>query len=149
MTSDAPEADQVARTCELVGRFAYLFAQLEEQLNFAITKLFKLEAPTAEIITANIDFARKLNIVQSALNEQSAAPEPAALRETIKTLFGNLFAVNDERQVVAHSTFEPHPQGGVKFKRTIARGRLNRVDPHWTEAKFQKEFDRMKALGRS
>ena len=93
-------------------------------------------------------FARKLNIVKSAANEQNANPEQEWLRKSIKETFGKLFAVNMERQIVAHGAFEPHEIGGVQFKRTVARGQLNRVNPHWSEDKFEKEFSAMQELQR-
>jgi hypothetical protein len=140
--------DPIARTCELVGQFAYHFSRLEEQLNSAIIHLFKLDQDTADIITSNIDFARKLNIVHSAVNEQNASPEQEWLRKSIKEAFGALHAVNMERQIVAHSTFAPDEKDGVQFKRTVARGQLNRLDPYWSEEKFQKECERMQKLER-
>jgi hypothetical protein len=144
-----PQVDPIARACELVGRFAYHFSRLEEQLNSAIIRLFKLDETTADIITANIDFARKLNIVQSAVNEQNARADQATLKKLIEDTFAGIFAVNMERQIVAHSAFEPHTMGGVQFKRTVARGHLNRMDPHWSEDKFKSEFDKMQRLERN
>jgi hypothetical protein len=143
-----PRPDQIGRACELIGRFSYHFSRLDEQLNSAIVHLFKLEEATADIITSNIDFARKLNIVHSAVNEQNASPEQEWLRKSIKETFGALYAVNMERQVVAHSAFEPDDKDGVQFRRTVARGQLNRLDPHWSEDKFHKEFEKMQKLER-
>jgi hypothetical protein len=144
-----PQVDPIARACELVGRFAYHFSRLEEQLNSAIIRLFKLDETTADIITANIDFARKLNIVQSALNEQNASRERERVRKEIKKTFADISTVNMDRQIAAHSAFETHEMGGVQFKRTVARGHLNRMDPHWSEAKFQSEFEKMERLERA
>jgi hypothetical protein len=115
------QPDPMTRSCELVGRFAYYFSRLEEQLNSSIIRLFKLEGEIADIITANIDFARKLNIVQSALNEQNASRERERVRKEIKKTFADISTVNMDRQIVAHSAFEPHKTGGVQFKRTVAR----------------------------
>jgi hypothetical protein len=146
MSNADSRSDPIARACELVGRFAYHFSRLDEQLNAAIVQLFNLGETTADIITSNIDFARKLNIVKSAVNEQNASPEQEWLRNSIKETFSELHAVNTERQVVAHSAFVPHEKDGVQFRRTVARGQLNRLDPHWTEEKFEREFQKMKKL---
>lgn len=119
---------------------------MEEQLNVAIAALFKLGEPAAEILTANLDFVRKVHIVQSAVNEQNASPDQAWLRKEIKDTFGTILGVNTERQVVAHSAFEPGGGGGVQFRRTVAKGQINRQDPFWDEAKFAREFETMKRL---
>ena len=62
----ADKADPLTRACELVGRFLYYFGRVEAQLDEAITKLFKLDATQAPIITSNIDFAKKANIVEES-----------------------------------------------------------------------------------
>jgi hypothetical protein len=82
------------------------------------------------------------------VNEQNASPEQEWLKKSIEDTFGKLHAVNMERQVVAHSAFEPHEKDGVQFRRTVARGQLNRLDPHWTEEKFEREFEKMEKLER-
>jgi hypothetical protein len=65
----ADKTDPPARACELVGRFFYHFGRVELQLDAAITKLFKLDPVYAPIITANIDFVRKLNIAETAARQ--------------------------------------------------------------------------------
>jgi hypothetical protein len=143
------EADSPpARACELVGRFLYHFSRIETELNAAVAKLFKLDEASADILTANIDFARKLNIVRSAVHEQNASPHEKWLTNEIKETFVGVLAMNTERQIVAHSSFRSHPDGGVVFTRTMAREKLARSEVVWDEDKFAKFFKRMKELER-
>ena len=140
------EPDPFTRACELVGRFLYYFSRVELQLDDAITKLFKLDANTAPIVTANIDFFKKLNIVQTAVNHQQRAKPGGLLSVDTDETFKGIASVNNYRQVVAHSAFEPAPTGGVKFKRTIAKGTLQHEDPHWTETDFETRFSSLQRL---
>jgi hypothetical protein len=135
-----------ARACELVGRFLYHFSRLETDLNAAVAKLFKLDEASADIVTANIDFARKLYIVRSAVHEQNASPHEKWLTSEIKEAFDGVLAMNTERQIVAHSSFGSHPEGGVVFTRTTAREKLARSEVVWGEDKFAKFFKRMQEL---
>ena len=54
----------------LAGSFLHLFAQIEEELDIAIGKLFELENDNSIILTSSIDFFKKCNIVKTALNLQ-------------------------------------------------------------------------------
>src|SRR5262249_46641757 len=60
-----------------------------------------------------------------------------------------VFRVNDDRQLVIHSSFEPVSGGGVQFKRTVAsdgRGRVH--DQTWDEDQFSKHYEEMCKLER-
>jgi hypothetical protein len=133
-----PDADPLARACELVGRFLYHFARVESRLDEAITKLFKLDHETARVITT-IDFFKKRNIVQWALKHQNS--NAATPIESIDTTFSLIAEENDARKIMAHGAFEPDPgDDGVKFPKI--------VNPHWTEQRFQQHFAKLEALDR-
>jgi hypothetical protein len=112
-------------------------------LDAAITKLFKLDPAYAPIITANIDFVRKLNIAETAarLSGKSISIDAGKTFDTIRGLN------NPPRQVVAHSPFDEAEDGdGVQFKRTIAKGELKTEDPLWTERQFEEHFNTLQRL---
>jgi|NGEPerStandDraft_6_1074524.scaffolds.fasta_scaffold203027_1 hypothetical protein len=148
MSQTAEGHDPLARACELVGRFNYHFSRLEQKLNASIAKLFKLDDVSADILTANIDFSRKVNIVRSAVTAQNASPGEKWLTEEIKSAFNGVLEINNERLIVAHSPFEVHADGGVVFDRTVAREELKRNEIVWSEQKFGQHFDRMRLLER-
>jgi hypothetical protein len=140
------EADPLARACELVGRFLYRFARVESRLDEAITKLFKLDHETARIVATNIDFFKKRNIVLCAVKHQNS--NAATPIEGMDTTFSAIANQNDARNIVAHSAFEPDPNDGVRFKRTVATTELQILDPHWTEENFKQHFTTLEALER-
>lgn len=146
MNSEKP--DPLTRACELVGRFNYHFGRLEERLNAAIAKLFRLDEVSADILTANIDFVRKVNIVRSAVVAQNASPAEKWLTKEIDEAFSGVLGINTDRQIVAHSSFEAHNTGGVVFDRLVARDKLVRNQIVWTEQQFAQRFERMRTLER-
>ncbi len=94
----------LSRACELVGRFLYHFSRVEMQLNEAIIKLFKLDPEAGAIITANIEFFKKLYIVQCAVSyQESKSTSPIA---NVEKIFNRIASENQARQIVAHSAFE-------------------------------------------
>ena len=103
-------------------------------MNDAITKLFSLKSETADIITANMDFSRKVNVIKSALVDQTDLTVPLN-KKTFDGTFSQIREVNDARLIVAHSTFEPNGDG-VRFKRIVARDGLKRQNPEWNALKF-------------
>jgi hypothetical protein len=103
MMSKTDDPKLLKRACELVGRFLYHFSRVEQQLDAAITKLFKLDSQYAPIVTANFDFYKKLQVVRCAVDLQTKAGKQ--IRNAKKTL-GGIEAINNDRQVVAHSPFE-------------------------------------------
>ena len=55
--------------------------------------------------------------------------------------------INNDRQIVAHSSFEPASDGGVRFKRTVTKdGRVRTLDPGWTDTNFSQKYAEMIAL---
>jgi hypothetical protein len=137
--------DSLSHACELVGRFLHYFSRVELQLDDAIVKLFKLDLKTAPIITANIDFSRKLNIVRTAVNRQQKPKGQGILSIDADNTFKRIASMNDDRQVVAHSAFESEADG-VKFRRAVAKKHLRHDDPHWTEKDFKDRFAKLQTL---
>jgi hypothetical protein len=135
--------DPLGPACELVGRFLYHFAGVEQRLDAAIAKLFELTDDAADILTANIDFSRKINLIETIVRVQ-------ALDKTVKwqsdatDLTNAIKGINSpHRQIAAHSSFEPAENGSVRFKRTKAKGKLQREEPVWTKAMFNGHFSEM------
>jgi hypothetical protein len=139
----APVNDPLGTACELVGRFLYHFAGVERRIDAAIAKLFELTDEAAAILTANIDFNRKLNLIETIVDEQ-ASEKPKKWRSDATVLLNAIRRVNSPpRQIVAHSSFEPAENGSVRFTRTEAKGKLKRGEPIWTKETFEKYFGDM------
>jgi hypothetical protein len=109
-------SDPLEAACSPVGRFQYHFAKVEQKIDQAVIKLFDLNDKTGPIITANVDFAKKVAFVKTSANQQAMSDKDKGFAR--KTC-GDVFAINDVRQFVIHSSFEPH-KGGVLFRRMVS-----------------------------
>src|SRR5262249_13148621 len=99
------------RACAQVGRFMYHFAELENQIDAALAKLFELKEPADLAIAGSVDFYQKKKLVSTyALDQLSNSHE----RARVERLLNKVGMHNDARNVVAHSRFEPAGDG-VKF----------------------------------
>ncbi len=120
--------DPLSTACELVGRFLYHFAAVEQRID------------AADILTANIDFSRKINLIETMVHLQASDKAPE-WQKSATSLLNAIKGKNDPcRQIVAHSSFEPAENNSVRFKRTIARGKLQRNEPVWTKMMFDNHF---------
>src|SRR6202011_1145260 len=118
--------DPLSEACQRVGRFLYHFARVEQRIDAAIAKLFDLKDDPADIITANIAFDRKINLIQSMVDLQSKERLPEWRTDATATINAVKGLNNPHRQIVAHSQFEPAADESVRFKRTIAKDTLKR-----------------------
>ena len=147
MTAQTETHDPLAAACELVGRFLFHFSRVEREMDATIAKLFELEKNSADIITANIDFNKKIYLLQSVIAVQ-AHEKPTSWTESAEKLLSDIQGVNNpHRQIVAHSGFEPGPEKfSVRFKRTVAKAALVRHEPVWTKDVFEGHFKKMSAF---
>jgi hypothetical protein len=133
--------DPLEQACALVGRFQYYFARVEQKIDQAVIKLFDLDEKAGAIVTGSVDFAKKLNFVETSADQQAANDVD---RRFGKDTCDDVFAVNTARQIVIHSSFEPALNGRVQFKRTVAsHGRVRVDDPVWDETKFSDYYEKM------
>jgi DNA primase large subunit len=131
------------RACAQVGRFLYHFAHLENQIDAALAKLFELDTNSANTITASVDFFKRFNFVLTATLQQISEKKE---RDRVRKILKKVAAHNNERQVVAHSRFEPEGDG-VRFRRVVAREGTVRVpDERWSKQDFENKYEGMKKL---
>jgi hypothetical protein len=144
--SERAIADQVSSACEMVGRFLYHFSRIELGLDEAIAKLFKLEPGAAEILTANVDFSRKVNLLVTMVELQ--APDMAkGWNDQAQKLLSAIRGLNDpHRQTIAHSRFEPEGSDAVRFIRVVAKGKLSRKELVWTRSDFLRRYEEMQRI---
>jgi hypothetical protein len=137
------DRDPLSVACELVGRFQYHFSKIETSINQGIAKLLNLNDIARDIVCANLDFVKKLNIIQTAIAYQFVDKDEAAV-SALKQALG----INDpHRQTVIHSTFEPFGNDGVRFQRVIAkRGVIDRRPQEWDKARFENFCKQMETL---
>jgi hypothetical protein len=135
---------KLARACRLVDLFQYHFGRIEQKIDQGVIKLLDLDDKAGPIVTASVDFAKKLNLLWAVANQQATNDKG---RRFVERTFKAVFAVNTDRQLVIHSSFEPAPSGDVQFKRTVAKdGRLRVDDQVWGEKKFDNQYTKMEKL---
>jgi hypothetical protein len=135
--------DDLERACAQVGRFLYYFAQLENQIDEALAKLFRLDANSANMITGSVAFYKRFNLVRTATLAQISDPKE---QERVDKILNEVRKHNDGRQVVAHSRFEPL-DNGVKFTRVVAREGTVKIPPEtWCEEDFENKYAAMQKL---
>jgi hypothetical protein len=136
-------ADPLETACFLVGRFQYHFGRVEQKIDQAVIKLLDLDEKAGTIVTGSVAFASKVNFVRTSAYQQAVNDEDKKFAE--KTC-DDVFTVNNVRQTVIHSSFEPH-DGGVQFRRTVARdGRVRVDDQVWDDKEFSKHYSTMRKL---
>ena len=144
MSNASVQPDPLERACSLIGRFLYHYSRVEQKIDQAVIKLLGLDEKVAPIVTGGIDFARKVNLVITAANRQASNSND---KEFAETTCGNVYRINDARQIVAHSSFEPSSDGGVQFSRTVAKnGKVSVATPRWTDMDFSQSYKKMSAL---
>jgi hypothetical protein len=135
--------DPLARACELVGRFLYHFGRVERKIDEAVIKLLDLSEKLTPVVTA-IDFAKKLKLVKLSADTQISDP---AEKEKAHNICSEVYKVNDDRNIIAHSDFDPAAGDGVQFrKRPTKDGRVLDVGPLWSDTQFNASYGKMTAL---
>ena len=72
---------------------------------------------------------------------------PQREKEDVNKLFNAIFEQNNDRNLMAHSTFELAADDGVQFRRTVAKdGKLKKEDPLWTKQKFEQSYERLQDI---
>jgi hypothetical protein len=141
-------ADPLEEACSLVGRFQYHFGRVEQKIDQAVIKLLDLDDRAGPIVTGSVDFAKKVNFVRTSADQQATNNTDKQFAEkTCK----DVFDINDARQIVIHSSFhssfEPAADGGVQFRRTVAKdGRVRNYDRVWDDKEFSKHYLTMSKL---
>ena len=132
-------SNDLDRACVQVGLFMYHFANLENQIDAAVAKLFELKDNTAQMINGSVDFLKRYNLVHTAVRYQVDDNEYKRLKKILTKVTEH----NNARQAVAHSRFQPAGDG-VKFTRVVARdGTLKIPDETWSKQKFDTQCKAM------
>jgi hypothetical protein len=123
-----------------VGEFLYHFSLLEQEIDDGIGKLLGIGAGAVDIVTANMDFGRKVNVLRSAEDFKAAMPDTEREKK-LKDTFSDIMALNDERKIVAHCSFSYVKQPGtVVFRRAVAAKELRVENIEWDDKKFKESF---------
>jgi hypothetical protein len=140
--SQPEKRDALSIACELVGRFQYHFSHIDQQLDAGIAKVFSLNEGATSVLVANIDFVKKVNIIRSMVALQFNDKDGSLAK-----LMQDIAGINEpHRQTIIHSTFEPCGTDSVKFRRFVAKKKLQINEPVWTTEQFNNKFKLMERL---
>lgn len=117
----------------------YHFALLEREMDEGIGKLLTLEVGVIDIVTANMDFSRKLKVLFSAEFAKAELPD-APRKKMLEDTWSAITSLNDDRIMVAHYPFSPGKQSGVVFRKAVATKKLTVENIEWSDAKFKTKF---------
>jgi len=137
-------ADLLEAACSLVGRFQYHFGRVEQKIDHAVIKLLDLDEKAGPIVTGSVAFASKVNFVRTSAYQQAGNESD---KQFADDTCDEVFKINNLRQMVIHSSFEPAEDGNVQFRRTVARdGRIHVDNPVWDNKEFSKHYSAMTEL---
>jgi len=137
------EEEKFNEAFRLIGEFLYHFALLEREMDVGIGKVLSLDVKAADVVTASMDFSRKLKVLYSGENAAAAKPDRDREKQQEK-LWGQIMGLNNDRVLVAHSGFEPHETSGVVFRYAKTDKTLKIEDIVWSAADFANRVERAK-----
>jgi hypothetical protein len=136
------EVAQPMRAYALVGSYLQSWGFMEGQLNSAIGNVLGLSLIPEAIVSRNVQFRDKLNIIKTALGLQGHFTDEERKRylKLIKTISDR----SADRNLIAHEWFCADSDGdGVKFSIVKAKGKFELPDTRWTVADFVTKCDEL------
>ena len=143
MADASEQRDALSQACNSWGASFISFQKWRISYDATIAKLFELDPEYAPIITASIDFFKKVNWVKTAAWQHAGKPDK--LPKELDQLFSSLAQQNDARVILAHYSFEP-AKDGIGFVRTTAKGKLNHINESWSAQKFTELFAELERI---
>jgi len=118
--------------------------RIEQKINQAVIKLLDLDERNASVVVSLVSFANKVKLVKAAAYDQAQKDEE---KQFADGTCGGIFRINDDRNIVAHSSFEPAPDGdGVQFKRTTIKDGRTPLISNWNQEEFTTKYTTMSEL---
>lgn len=137
-----PEEEAFRKACQRVGEFLYHFALLEREMDEGIAKLLELPGGVVDIVTANMDFFRKLKVLFSAEFAKAAIPDETR-KKMLQQTWDAISSLNDHRIMMAHYPFSPAKPSGVVFRKAVAVKQLKVENVEWSDDKFKEAIRRL------
>ncbi len=127
----------------LVGQFIFGWNLLEDSLNTAITEMCKLDRLHGIIITANLNFQTKMNIITTMIDLLGLG-KSKEWHEIAQNVTAEIHTINNQwRTLVVHNLIRPVDTKTVKFLKVSAKRKLQWPDTTKTKMEFLHIFDRM------
>lgn len=139
---DNPEEEALRQAYQRVGEFLYHFALLEREMDEGIGKLLGLQGSVVDIVTANMDFFRKLKVLFSAEFAKAAVPDETR-KKLLKQTWEAISSLNENRIMMAHYPFSPAKPSGVVFRKAVAVKQLKVENVEWSDDKFKESIGKL------
>lgn len=97
------------RSCESIGRFIYLFSQLEFTMRYILAVDTRLPKGLFDVMLGDLDFAKLCNKLDATKKFLWAADQTRYGRYS--KLVSRARALNDQRVIIAHATWSPSGEG--------------------------------------
>jgi hypothetical protein len=138
---DFKALDHDARAAALVGTYLKHFALMEYQIDDTIAKILKLTDAQQFLLSPNITFHSKINVLGCLLDLSDLAKEN---KDKYAKVMGQMRGYSGERNVIAHSVFfKSDTSNGVEFITADARGKLKFPEYDWSIAKFEEAIQNL------
>jgi hypothetical protein len=109
------------------------WTHLEYEITRGIQRVFGLIYIEGAIITGNIQVRDKISILRTAVEFYSRDRMSNEWRAEAVRLFTKIADIVPDRNLVAHTYFEPTDDGDIRFVRVRAKTAINEVQEIWTE----------------
>jgi hypothetical protein len=136
--TDFRDLDPETRCFALVGQFLQAWSVMEGSLHNVIGAALNIETTKLYILSANIRFRDKTNIISSLIDvaPNFTKDEKATLRKN----FRDLAEYSANRNMVAHDAFGPDAsKTGVEFLTVKAKGKFALPNVVWSADQFRTE----------
>jgi len=121
----------------LVGSYMLGFAAMESAINSCIEEAFGLSGADIFVLSSNLNFRGKINILKTINNERQASDNA---KRRVSSILERAAKHSTSRNVIAHSLFGPEQEKSgrqtVSFLRTSATGKLKLEPISWPYDKF-------------
>ena len=139
MMTDFKDLDPETRAYALVGQFLQAWSAMELALRDAIGAGLDIEAVKLQIISSNLSFLYKVNILRTLVDVSFLSEdEKAQAKSKLQKLSEDLA----KRNMIAHAPFRADAtKTGVEFLTVKARGKFETPNIVWSPEQFAKEID--------
>jgi len=123
------------RCVALSGYFLQYWSVLESNINNAIERGLDLTMLQGAVLTKNIQFRDKINILKTLVDLRGVEVD------RLQSALESASKMSTHRNMIAHDMFVPDDDGdGVRFVVIRARGKLSFPETRWSIADFMKKY---------
>ena len=109
MSEVQPELDVAEKTYRAIGRFIFVFSQVESSIRHYLGEAIELKEDYFTPVLESYDVALLCTVAKEVFAKQRSGKIFAAIKKEID----RFLAINDVRNRVAHGLWNPYHEGGT------------------------------------